>query len=74
LKALGVKYQGKTEKLKNPHPAESLAWAAWQIARLGGWNGYATERPPGPITFSRGLQRFYAIAQGFSLASGQVAQ
>jgi Transposase DDE domain len=71
LKALVVKYQGKTEKQKNPHPIESLAWAAWQIARLGGWNGYATERPPGPITFSRGLQRFYAIAQGFSLATGE---
>jgi hypothetical protein len=69
LKALVVKYQGKTEKQKNPHPAESLAWAAWQIARLGGWNGYASERPPGPITFSRGLQRFYAIVQGFSLAT-----
>jgi hypothetical protein len=74
LKALGVKYQGKTEKQKNPHPTESLAWAAWQIARLGGWNGYATERPPGPITFTRGLQRFYAIAQGFSLANAQAPQ
>jgi hypothetical protein len=74
LKALGVKYQGKTEKQRNPHPIESLAWAAWQIARLGGWNGYATERPPGPITFSRGLQRFHAIAQGFSLASAQALQ
>jgi hypothetical protein len=71
LKALIGKYQGKTEKQRNPHPTESLAWAAWQIARLGGWNGYATERPPGPITFSRGLQRFHAIAQGFILATGQ---
>jgi hypothetical protein len=69
LKALVIKYQGKTEKQKNPHPQGSLAWAAWCIARLGGWNGYATERPPGPITFARGLQRFYAIAQGFTLAT-----
>jgi hypothetical protein len=68
LKALVAKYQGKTEKQKNPHPPDSLAWAAWQIARLGGWNGYASERPPGPITFSRGLQRFNAITQGFTLA------
>jgi hypothetical protein len=69
LQALIVKYQGKTDKQKNPHPKGSLAWAAWCIARLGGWNGYAKERPPGPITFARGLQRFYAIAQGFTLAT-----
>lgn len=68
LRAVNKKYQGKTEKQKNPHPPASLAWAAWCIARLGGWNGYASERPPGPITFARGLQRFAAIAQGFELA------
>ena len=35
----------------------------------GGWNGYAKERPPGPITFVRGLRRFHAIAEGFDLAA-----
>jgi hypothetical protein len=35
----------------------------WHVARLGGWTGYASERPPGPITFTRGLQRFQAIAR-----------
>jgi len=69
LQVLIVKYQGKTDKQKNPHSKGSLAWAAWCIARLGGWNGYAKERPPGPITFARGLQRFHAIAQGFTLAN-----
>jgi hypothetical protein len=69
IKALIAKHQGKTEKQKNPHPLGSLAWAAWCIARLGGWNGYAKERPPGPITFSRGLQRFHAIAEGYKLAT-----
>jgi hypothetical protein len=69
LKALIAKYQGKTEKQKNPHPLGTLAWAAWCIARLGGWNGYAKERPPGPITFARGLQRFHAIAEGYELAT-----
>ena len=67
LHALTPKLQGKTAKQKNPHPPESLAWAAWHIARLGGWMGYASERPPGPITFSRGLTRFEAIAEGFAL-------
>ena len=69
IKALIAKHQGKTEKQKNPHPLGSLAWAAWCIGRLGGWNGYAKERPPGPITFSRGLQRFHAIAEGYKLAT-----
>ena len=69
LKALIAKYQGRTEKQKNPHPRNTLAWAAWCIARLGGWNGYVKERPPGPITFARGLQRFHAIAEGYELAT-----
>ena len=60
--------EGKTAKQKNPNPPETLAWASWCIARLGGWNGYASERPPGPITFSRGLQQFHAMAQGYALA------
>ncbi len=69
LEALARKFEGKTEKQKNPHPEQSLAWAAWCIARAGGWNGYANERPPGPITFARGLRRFHAIAEGFALAA-----
>ena len=60
--------EGKTEKQKNPHPLFSLAWAAWIIARLGGWKGYASERKPGPITMLRGLQDFAAIQQGWLLA------
>ena len=68
LQHLNSKMQGKTEKQKNPRPPASLAWAAWVIARLGGWTGYRSERPPGPITFSNGLQRFNAIAEGFLLA------
>jgi hypothetical protein len=63
------KFEGKTAKQKNPHARHSLAWAAWGIAHAGGWNGYASERPPGPITFARGLRRFHAIAEGFALAA-----
>jgi Transposase DDE domain len=69
LETLAPKLEGRTAKQKNPHPKHSVAWAAWCIARLGGWNGYASEQPPGPITFVRGLRRFYDIAEGFLLAA-----
>ena len=69
LEALVRKFEGKTAKQKNPYPKGSLACAAWCIARLGGWNGYAKERPPGPVTFARGLRRFHAIAEGFAIAA-----
>ena len=68
LEALVHKLEGKTLKQMNPHPPQSLAWAVWVIARLGGWNGYASERPPGPITLRNGLERYHAIALGFALA------
>jgi hypothetical protein len=51
LEAVNTQVEGKTETQKNPHIRHSLAWAAWIIARLGGWDGYRSSRPPGPITF-----------------------
>lgn len=65
LAALGPTLEGKTERQQNRHPTASLAWAAWIIARLGGWNCYY--KPPGPITFRRGMEQFYAIHRGSQL-------
>lgn len=53
--------QGKTARRKNPQPPGSLAWAAWVIAKLGGWHEYEA-KPPGPITFHNGLTAFRAAA------------
>ena len=64
--------EGKTEKQKNPHRPGSLAHAAWIVARLGGWKGYASEAKPGPITMLHGLQRLSAICQGWKLAAKDV--
>jgi Transposase DDE domain len=68
LHALAPTLEGKTALQKNPYPADSLGWAAWIIARLGGWSGYRSQRPPGPITFCHGLTRFHAIIYGYALA------
>lgn len=68
LAHLKKKVEGKTQKQMNPHSPEKLSWASWIIARLGGWKGYASESPPGPITMRRGLEYFEAIKDGFSLA------
>jgi hypothetical protein len=67
LEKLNLKLEGKTQKQKNPHNKDALAFAAWIIARLGGWSGYEKQRPPGPITMRDGLIRFYNIIQGFEL-------
>jgi hypothetical protein len=67
LKVLTNQYEGKTEKQTNPHQCATLAWAAWTIARIGGWKGYTCESPPGNKTFKWGLDRFYAMYEGFEL-------
>jgi len=51
----------------NPHAHQSLPWASWIIARLGGWNGRPTARPPGPITFKHGLDTLQTMARGWEL-------
>ncbi|UBU64028.1 transposase (plasmid) [Acidithiobacillus ferrooxidans] len=38
--AIGPPLDGKTPRQKNFHPPRSLAWLAWIVARLGGWNSY----------------------------------
>lgn len=67
LDRLNQKLVGKTKKLSNPHPPASMAFASWIVARLGGWSGYQSQRPPGPITLILGLNRFYSIFEGYAL-------
>jgi Transposase DDE domain len=67
LTALQPRLRGRTAKQQNPYRPGSLAWAAWSIARLGGWTGYGSDKSTGPITMRDGLERFRAIVQGYFL-------
>ena len=66
--------EGRTEKLKNPHPSGSLAWFSWIVARLGGWSGYTSRgyKPAGPKTIAHGLMRLDGIIEGWALHSADV--
>jgi hypothetical protein len=64
LRAINKTMKGRTELQKNQHRPNTLPWAAWIIAKLGGWTGYASHRPPGPITFHMGMARFQILANG----------
>lgn len=68
LHALQSTVQGRTRKQQNPHPPNTLAWAGWTIARLGGWTGYESDKSMGPITMRDGLDRFSGIVDGYRLA------
>lgn len=68
LQELLPELEGNTDLQKNPYSCDTLAWAVWIIARLGGWKGYQSQRPPGVITLKRGLDRFEAILVGYQLS------
>lgn len=68
LQALSQSLEGDTEKSRNKNNPAKLSWAAWVIARLGGWKNYNSKRPPGPIILKKGLDKFNNIYQGWNMA------
>ncbi|MDR3337612.1 MAG: hypothetical protein LBT16_10450 [Treponema sp.] len=64
MKDLLPRFEGKTDKSKNPYSENNLAWAA----RLGGWKGFASQRPPGAITLYEGWVRFFNLFDGWAIA------
>jgi Transposase DDE domain len=65
--AIARSLEGKTKRQQNHHPKGSLAWLAWAVARLGGWNCYY--KPPGPKTMAAGWPRLVAMLHGYKLAA-----
>jgi hypothetical protein len=68
LSTLAPTVEGNTPRQQNPYPPHSLPWATWIIARLGGWSGYKSQKPPGITTLTRGLQQFESTFFGWKLA------
>lgn len=68
LRVLANKMEQKKTQVQNNYSKDKLSWASWVIARIGGWKGYTKQRPPGPITMKRGLDKFDLIYQGWLLA------
>ncbi|WP_298106512.1 IS4 family transposase [Bradyrhizobium sp.] len=65
LEALSIHLEGTTAKQKNPHAKGTLAFAAWVIARLGGWTAYYGK--PGPMVMRIGFEAFRRIKYGTTL-------
>jgi hypothetical protein len=57
-----------TLKQQNPFHENTLSWAGWIVARLGGYSGYKSQSPPGPITFKNGLDKLNHMVMGYKLA------
>lgn len=68
LRVLSNKMEQKKTQVQNNYSEDKLSWASWVIARIGGWKGYTKQRPPGPITLKRGLDKFDLIYKGWILA------
>ena len=64
--AVARSLEGKTPRQQNKYARGSLAWLAWVVARLGGWNCYY--KPPGPKTMAAGWPRLAAMIDGYALA------
>lgn len=66
MAAVNQKYEGNTQKQKNPYQPDTLQWCYWVLARLGGWKPH--EKKAGVITLQRGYMDFIKIYHGWQMA------
>lgn len=76
MKAVLPALEPKSERYtkgRNPYPADTLLWAAWIVAKLGGWNGRMTINDrPSHLVIKRGWEQLEAMSWGAELALGNV--
>lgn len=65
LPAFSARLEGRTARQKNPHTPDSLGFAAWVSARLGGWTGSYGKL--GPIVILNGGIKFQSSDLGVHL-------
>ncbi len=68
IQVLNGTLEGDTQKQKNPFDLGSIAYCTWVIARLSGWNGYASQSKAGYISIKAGFDIFKIKYEGYSLA------
>jgi Transposase DNA-binding/Transposase DDE domain len=68
LEQINYTVQKNTEKGVNKNHPQHLSWATWIIARLGGWKGGNSKRPPGPVILKKGLDKFNTMFEGWKMA------
>jgi len=61
LKKLELKLDGKTKRQQNPYVRDSLAWAIYILAKLGGWLGQPAGYKPGIKTLKRGEDKLKTL-------------
>jgi Transposase DDE domain. len=71
LEKICKKMNGKTKLSQNPFSKNELSWASWIIGRLGGWKGYYSQGPPGPITIIRGYRKFQIFKEASLLFNSE---
>jgi hypothetical protein len=54
LQMMNMQLEGETDKLKNPVKSNTLKWATWIIARLGGWKGIYITKKTWPDCLTKG--------------------
>ena len=67
VEMIGKTLEGRTKRQQNHHQAGSLAWLAWIVARLGGWNCYY--KPPGPKTMAAGWKKLATMLTAIKIAT-----
>lgn len=55
-------------------PLATVQEAVWELARIGGWPGYTSSKPPGPESVEVGLRELRSMVKGYRLRARRMLQ